>query len=166
LRARRNLHYKTLAEHAALNSADRETWMSGVLPDEGTANVDRLSGRIVPAAQIVTVLALAAITLLSEDAEMRQLDSQERKIAELELQLHALAFAPSGAVAPPRLDGEGGAVEPAPSGAPRVGTPLQQVCANLIGRVADAYEKAESSKIGQSLEELANRLECQKHLQQ
>jgi hypothetical protein len=166
LRARRNLQYKSLAEHAALNSADRETWMSGVLPNEGTATVDRFGGRILPAAQIVTVLVLAAIILLSEDAEMRRLDNEEKQIADLELQLHGLAFAPTWAGAAPALGGENGAAEPAPAGRSPVGTPLQQVCANLIGRVADAYEKAESSKIGQSLEELVNRLECQKHLQQ
>ena len=38
---------------------------------------------------------------------------------------------------------------------------MQQACANLIGRVADAYEKGESSKIGASLEELVKKLGCQ-----
>jgi hypothetical protein len=37
---------------------------------------------------------------------------------------------------------------------------MQQACANLIGRVADAYEKGESSKIGQSLEALVSKLHC------
>jgi len=38
--------------------------------------------------------------------------------------------------------------------------PMQQACANLIGRVADAYEKGENSKIAISLEQLVNKLGC------
>ena len=38
--------------------------------------------------------------------------------------------------------------------------PMQQACANLIGRVADAYEKGENSKIAASLEALVNKLGC------
>jgi hypothetical protein len=37
---------------------------------------------------------------------------------------------------------------------------MQQACANLIGRVADAYEKGENSKIAASLEQLVNKLGC------
>jgi hypothetical protein len=47
-----------------------------------------------------------------------------------------------------------------PQAAAPTGSPMQLACANLIGRVADAYEKGESSKIALSLEELVKKLKC------
>jgi hypothetical protein len=167
LRARRNLQYKTLTDHAILNSSDRETWMSGILPREGKAIVERFSGLALPVAQIVTVLVLALIVLWSNSAIMSRMDSQEKRLAMLELQLHALAFAapsPGGSSSDTAPPGPQTSI-PVTTGPVTTGTPMQQVCANLIGRVADAYEKGESSKIGESLEELVNKLGCQKHLQ-
>jgi hypothetical protein len=37
---------------------------------------------------------------------------------------------------------------------------MELACANLVGRVADAYEKGESSKIGEALEALVTKLGC------
>jgi hypothetical protein len=159
LQARRNRSYKSLADHAMLNASDRATWMTGVLPEEGKQPLDLFSSRVLPVAQLGTTLVLVVAVLMWNNVLVGRIESQEKQIAELQAQVHALAFAPA-AVAPK--------AEPDPAAAsagPAVtGTPMQLVCANLIGRVADAYEKAESSKIAQSLEGLVKELGCQKQL--
>jgi hypothetical protein len=157
LQARHNRLYKTLAEHEILNNAgDRAAWMSGIIPQEGDEQVDRFSSRVAPIAQLVMLLVLIGVVLKWNSALVDQGMQRDQRIAQLELQVHALAFAtPTEASATPR--------EPDPAGAPNapaVVNPMQQACANLIGRVADAYEKAESSKIALSLEQLVNKLGC------
>jgi hypothetical protein len=156
LRARRNRLYKTLAEHEILNNAgDRDVWMSGVVPQGGEQQVDRFSSRIVPIAQLVMLVVLAAVVLVWNESLVKQTAEQNERMAQLELQLHALSFATPVASGAPRE------ADPAPGAAPAaVVNPMQQACANLIGRVADAYEKAESSKIALSLEQLVNKLGC------
>lgn len=161
LQARHNRSYKSLADHAMLNEADRATWMAGVLPGEGEPQLDRFSSRILPVAQLGTTLVLVVAVLMWNNALVGRVESQEREIAELQAQVHALAFAPAPAVPKAEADPAAGAAQPAPA---VTGTPMQQVCANLISRVADAYEKGESSKIAQSLEELVEKLGCRKQL--
>ena len=161
LRARQNRLYKTLAEHEALNNAgDREAWMSGVMPQEGNNQVDRFSSRIVPITQLAMLIVLAAVILIWNESLVDQNAKQNDRLAQLELQLHALTFAtPVASLAPAReVDGPPGAPATA-SQLPGV-NPMQQACANLIGRVADAYEKGENSKIAVSLEQLVNKLGC------
>jgi hypothetical protein len=159
IQARNNRVYKTLAEHSILNASDRETWMSGVVPQEGTQQVDRLSSRIVPIAQLITVAALAVIVLVWNNTLANENARQAGRLDQLELQIHALAVTPT--IAAPR-EAETANLAPGVT-APQAsnGTPMQQACANLIGRVADAYEKGESSKIAVSLEELVKKLGCQ-----
>jgi len=161
--ARQNRTYKTLAEHAALNNAgNREAWMRGVLPqEEGDEDVDRSSSRILAIAQLVILIILAAVVLVWNQSLATQNKQQNDRMAELELQLHALTFATpvASGLVQREVDGPPGAPAPAPGQLPTV-NPMQQACANLIGRVADAYEKGENSKIAVSLEALVNKLGC------
>lgn len=163
LRARQNRNYKTLAEHEALNNAgNREAWMTGVLPEEeGDEPVDRSSSRIIAIAQLVMLVILAAVILIWNQSLLTQSKEQNERLAELELQLHALTFATpvASGLVQREVDGPPGAPAPAPGQVPVV-NPMQQACANLIGRVADAYEKGENSKIAVSLEALVNKLGC------
>ena len=163
LRARQNRNYKTLAEHEALNNAgNREAWMTGVLPhEEGDEDVDRSSSRIIAIAQLVMLIVLAAVVLVWNQSLATQSKQQNERLAELELQLHALTFATpvASGLAQREVDGPPGAPAPTQGQAPTV-NPMQQACANLIGRVADAYEKGENSKIAASLEQLVNKLGC------
>lgn len=161
--ARQNRTYKTLAEHEALNNAgNREAWMRGVLPqEEGDEDVDRSSSRILAIAQLVILIILAAVVLVWNQSLATQNKQQNDRMAELELQLHALTFATpvASGLVQREVDGPPGAPAPAPGQVPTV-NPMQQACANLIGRVADAYEKGENSKIAVSLEALVNKLGC------
>ena len=162
MRARQNRVYKTLAEHEALNNAgDREAWMSGVMPQEGDKQVDRFSSRIAPIAQLAMLIVLAAVVLFWNQSLVDQNAKQNERLAQLELQLHALTFATpvASGVASREVDGPPGAPAPA-ANQPATVNPMQQACANLIGRVADAYEKGENSKIAVSLEALVNKLGC------
>ena len=163
LRARQNRNYKTLAEHEALNNAgNREAWMTGILPEEeGDEPVDRSSSRIIAIAQLVMLVILAAVILIWNQSLLTQTKEQNERLAELELQLHALTFATpvASGLVQREVDGPPGAPAPAPGQVPVV-NPMQQACANLIGRVADAYEKGENSKIAVSLEALVNKLGC------
>jgi hypothetical protein len=81
LRARRNRLYKTLAEHEILNNAgDRDVWMSGVIPQEGEKQVvDRFSGRIVPIAQLVMLVVLAAVVLIWNNSLIKQTAQQNER---------------------------------------------------------------------------------------
>jgi hypothetical protein len=164
LRAQRYRKYKTLEQHAALNAADRATWMSGTLQNEETPTVSSFTGRSLQIVQFAALLVLIVIVLLWHDEALSRIDRQDKELSVLETQLHALAFSNPAAPA------SRAQTDPATPDAPPVtpvaasGTPMQQVCANLIGRVADAYEKAESSKVGQSLEELIKKVGCEKHL--
>jgi hypothetical protein len=158
---RRNRPYKTLAQHTILNASDRESWMSGVIPQEETQPVvDRFSNRIVPIAQLITLVVLGIAVFVWNNALTVSNSRQEDRLDQLEMQVHALAVTPTVVV---NKESEGGAQVQGIQGAaqPATGTPMQQACANLIGRVADAYEKGESSKIGASLEELVKKLGCQ-----
>jgi flagellar basal body-associated protein FliL len=163
LLARQNRTYKTLAEHEALNNAgNREAWMRGVLPqEEGDEDVDRSSSRILAIAQLVILIILATVVLVWNQSLATQNKQQNDRMAELELQLHALTFATpvASGLVQREVDGPPGAPAPIPSQVPTV-NPMQQACANLIGRVADAYEKGENSKIAVSLEALVNKLGC------
>ena len=163
LRARQNRNYKTLAEHEALNNAgNREAWMTGVLPqEEGDEPVDRSSSRIIAIAQLVMLIILAAVILVWNQSLATQGKQQNERMAALELQLHALTFATpvASGLTQREVDGPPGAPAPTPGQMPTV-NPMQQACANLIGRVADAYEKGENSKIAASLEALVNKLGC------
>ena len=157
---RKNRAYKTLAEHTILNASDRETWMSGIVPQEETEHVvDRFSSRIVPIAQLITLVVLAVAVYVWNNTLTVSNNRQEERLDQLEMQVHALAVTPTVVVAKE----EGGAQVQGIQGAaqPANGNPMQQACANLIGRVADAYEKGESSKIGASLEDLVKKLGCQ-----
>jgi hypothetical protein len=162
MRARQNRNYKTLAEHEALNNAgNREAWMSGVMPQEGDKQVDRFSNRIAPIAQLAMLIVLAAVVLLGNQSLVDQNAKQNERMEQLELQLHALTFATpvASGIASREVDGPPGAPPPT-AGQPVIVNPMQQACANLIGRVADAYEKGENSKIAASLEQLVNKLGC------
>jgi hypothetical protein len=158
LQARRNRLYKTLAEHEILNSSgDRQAWMTGVIPQEEGEHVDRFATRIAPILQLMLLLALVVVLLRWNGSLAEEGRQREERLSQLELQVHALAIAiPSQAVGVPR-DGDPASGQPV--AAPNV-NPMQQACANLIGRVADAYEKGESSKIAESLEQLVNKLGC------
>ena len=156
IKARRNRQYKTLAEHEILNTAgDRAAWMSGIVPQEGEDKVDRFASRIAPIAQLAMLAVLIATILIWNESLISQTAKQNERIEQLELQLHALAFATQAV-------GAGREADPPPGAAPvqLAANPMQQACANLIGRVADAYEKGESSKIALSLEALVNKLGC------
>ena len=162
MRARMNRNYKTLAEHEALNNAgNREAWMSGVMPQEGDNQVDRFSSRIAPIAQLAMLIVLAAVVLLGNQSLVDQNAKQNERMEQLELQLHALTFATpvASGVTAREVDEPPGAPAPA-AGQLAAVNPMQQACANLIGRVADAYEKGENSKIAASLEQLVNKLGC------
>jgi hypothetical protein len=163
LRGRRNRVYKTLADHNLLNDSDRAVWASGELPGGETVKVDVFSGRIAPIAQLVTVAVLAVIVLMSNQSLVNQNARLEQRVSDLDLQVHALALTASSNGSG-RAEQDGEPQQGIALGQGGVGTPLQQVCANLIGRVADAYQKGESSKIGQSLEELVSKIGCQKVL--
>jgi flagellar basal body-associated protein FliL len=159
IQARKNRVYKTLAEHSILNASDRDTWMSGVVPEEEAQQVDRFSSRIVPIAQLVTVVVLAAIVLVWNNTLVSENNRQQERLDQLELQVHALAVTPTTVT--PREPETANLAPGVPAPQVAGGTPMQQACANLIGRVADAYEKGESSKIALSLEELVKKLGCQ-----
>ena len=136
--------------------------MRGVLPqEEGDEDVDRSSSRILAIAQLVILIILAAVVLVWNQSLATQNKQQNDRMAELELQLHALTFATpvASGLVQREVDGPPGAPAPAPGQVPTV-NPMQQACANLIGRVADAYEKGENSKIAVSLEALVNKLGC------
>ncbi len=157
---RKNRVYKTLAEHTILNASDRETWMSGIVPQEETQHVvDRFSSRIAPIAQLTTLVVLAVAVYVWNDTLTISNRRQEERLNQLEMQVHALAVTPTVVVGKE----EGAAQVQGIQGAAQAANinPMQQACANLIGRVADAYEKGESSKIGASLEELVKKLGCQ-----
>jgi hypothetical protein len=157
IKASANRQYKTLAEHEILNNAgDRAAWMSGIIPQEGDEKVDRFASRVVPIAQLAMLAVLIAVILIWNESLVDQNTKQNERLAELELQVHALTFATPTASATQREP------DPAPGAmANQVPVnPMQQACANLIGRVADAYEKGESSKIALSLEQLVNKLGC------
>jgi hypothetical protein len=158
MQARSNRLYKTLADHEILNnSGDRAAWMSGIIPQEGDKKVDRFTSRVAPIAQLAMLAVLIAVILVWNKSLVDQNLTQNDRLAQLELQVHALTFAtPTEASVTPR--------EPDGISAPGTNSvavnPMQQACANLIGRVADAYEKGESSKIALSLEQLVNKLGC------
>ena len=146
-----------------LNASDRDVWAAGELPNEEDVKVDLLSSRIVPIAQLVTLAVLAAVVMVWDGSLVERDARLEERVADMELQIHALALT-TGVARPARAEGDAESQTAAILNPPANGTPLQQVCANLIGRVADAYAKGESSKIGQSLEELVNKMGCQKIL--
>jgi len=161
LQLRRNRIYKTLADHTVLNASDRETWMSGrlVRRDENEEEeMPRFSQLIVSIAQLATVVALAVVVVLWNESLSRENAKQEDRLSQVETQLHALAFvpAPQGAVGAGGEESGGAAASTLASG-----NPMQQACSNLIGRIADAYEKGRSSKIAESLEGLMKNLGCQ-----
>jgi len=160
LQAHRNRAYKTLEDHTLLNASDREIWTTGELPIEEDVKLDLLGSRIVPLAQLATVAVLAAVVLVWNGSLIDRDARLEERMSALELQIHALALTQGGAAATHAEQDQQAAILNPPAN----GTPMQQVCANLIGRVADAYSKGESSKIGQSLEELVNKMGCQKIL--
>src|SRR5262249_45245445 len=112
-------------------------------------------------AQLIMLIILAAVVLLWNQSLSGKAKQQEERMAQLELQLHALSFATpvASGLTQREVDGPPGAPAPAPGQVPTV-NPMQQACANLIGRVADAYEKGENSKIAVSLEALVNKLGC------
>lgn len=153
--ARRNRIYKTLADHTILNAGDREAWMSGVLPSGEEEPVSRFSTLIAPMVQLATVVLLAIIVITSNASLNERIAHQDDQIADLATQVHALAFASTPA---PRQEAD--PALPPVIGAMANASPMQQACANLIGRVADAYEKGESSKIGEALEGLVQKLKC------
>ena len=157
MKASANRQYKTLAEHEILNNAgDRAAWMSGIIPQEGDEKVDRFASRVAPIAQLAMLAVLIAVVLIWNESLVDQNVKQNDRLSELELQVHALTFATPTSSAGPREP------DPAPGALanPAAVNPMQQACANLIGRVADAYEKGESSKIALSLEQLVNKLGC------
>jgi hypothetical protein len=157
IKAGANRQYKTLAEHEILNNAgDRAAWMSGIIPQEGDEKVDRFASRVAPIAQLAMLAVLIAVVLIWNESLVDQNIKQNDRLSELELQIHALTFATPTASASLREP------DPAPGALanPSSVNPMQQACANLIGRVADAYEKGESSKIALSLEQLVNKLGC------
>jgi hypothetical protein len=157
IKASANRQYKTLAEHEILNNAgDRAAWMSGIIPQEGDEKVDRFASRVAPIAQLAMLAVLIAVVLIWNESLVDQNVKQNDRLSELELQVHALTFATPTSSAGPREP------DPAPGALanPAAVNPMQQACANLIGRVADAYEKGESSKIALSLEQLVNKLGC------
>jgi hypothetical protein len=155
IKARRNRLYKSLADHTILNAAGRDAWMSGVVPHgEVEEPVSRLSTLVLPFVQLAIVVVLAVVAVTSNASLSDRITHQDEELADLQTQVHALAFAPTPA---PRIDDP--ALPPA-TGAMANATPMQQACANLIGRVADAYERGESSKIGDALEELVQKLKC------
>ncbi len=136
--------------------------MSGVVPQEETEQfVDRFSSRIVPTAQLVTLVVLVVAVYVWNNALTANNNRQEERLNQLEMQVHALAVTPTIVVG---KEPEGGAQVQGIQGAAQTASgnaDERKFCANLIGRVADAYEKGESSKIGASLEELIKKLGCQ-----
>ena len=156
IKARRNRIYKTLVDHTILNAGGREAWMSGAVPSgEVEEPVSRLTTLVLPTIQLAIVIVLAVVAITSNASLSERITHQQEELADLQTQVHALAFAPGPA---PRVDTDP-ALPPA-TGALATASPMQQACANLIGRVADAYEKGESSKIGEALEELVHKLNC------
>ncbi|MDB5394919.1 MAG: hypothetical protein JWM91_2425 [Rhodospirillales bacterium] len=163
MKARSNRLYKTLAEHEILNNAgNRAAWMSGVIPEEGDEKVDRFASRVAPIAQLVMLAVLVAVILIWKESLVDQSVRQNERLAQLELQVHALTFVtPAEASATLREPDSTPGTSPNPATLhPAAANPMQQACANLIGRVADAYERGESSKIALSLEQLVNKLGC------
>jgi hypothetical protein len=161
LQAGKDLIYKTREEHITLNSSSHAEWASGKLALGDVKELDRFSKVIAPVAQIVTV-ALLAITVILWNVNLTDANARlETRLSELELQLHAIEIMPGSS------DAARTAYEASAAGSTMPvqgnGTPMQQACANLIGRVADAYANGQSSKIAQSLEELVNKLGCVKN---
>jgi hypothetical protein len=158
-KARGNRAYKTLQEHSILNAGSREDWMTGTLPSGEVKELSRFSTIVAPLVQLTTTIILALVIVISTSSLKEQAARQEDQISDLEAQVHALAFASTKP-----SDGSKLETDPAapflPPTATQMANPMQQACANLIGRVADAYEKGESSKIGESLEELVKKLKC------
>jgi hypothetical protein len=163
---RRNRPYKSLRDHTILNAGSHENWAAGVLQPEETQELSRFTTVYAPIVQLATIIALAIMLLISNTSMEDEVTHQRDQIATLETQIQALSFAspgePSTAVksdldpAASILAAQSGAGQ-APAPPP---SPMQQACANLIGRVADAYEKAESSKVAASLDDLVKRLKC------
>ena len=122
---------------------------------EGTSFIAAASS-----AQLATLVVLAIAVYVWNNTLTVSNNRQEERLTQLEMQVHALAVTPTVVVG---KEADGGAQVQGIQGAAQTasGTPMQQACANLIGRVADAYEKGESSKIGASLEELLKKLGCQ-----
>jgi hypothetical protein len=159
LKQRENLGYKTLEEHGILNASDREAWMSGRIGrsnDGEEEELDRFSARLVPIAQLVTMVVFSTVVILWGSNLVDQNAQQNERIADLELQVHALSIAPAIRSTPPSDSADSGLPTPTAHAA----NPMQQACANLIGRVADAYAQGASSKIGESLEALVKKLGC------
>ena len=161
LKANRNRLYKTLEDHEALNASSRDEWARGQLERAGEEQeMSRLNSVAIPIAQLLIMLGLIiALVTWNQDLSSASAEQAER-IAQLELQVHALAFAPVGDVAT-KSELDPANAPPLPAGAVAKANPMQQACANLIGRVADAYEKGESSKIAVSLEALVKKMGCQ-----
>jgi hypothetical protein len=134
--------------------------MSGRLAsDEGGEDLDRFSSRVVAAAQLATVLVLAVITVYWNWTMLQEIAAQNERLTQLEFQFHALTVMPAAGT-PTRIDTSEPDGSSAKFGARVAANPMQQACANLIGRVADAYSDGSSSKIAGSLEELVKKLGC------
>lgn len=75
-RARNNRQYKTLAEHESLNAADRDTWMTGVLPGGGTDELNQSGTKILAVAQLATSLVLVLVVVAWNNTLSRRIDSR------------------------------------------------------------------------------------------
>jgi hypothetical protein len=161
IKADRNRRYKTLQDHEALNASSREEWARGQLERHGEDyEVSRMNSVVIPIAQLTIMLGLIVAMVIWNQTLSSANAEQSDRIAELELQVHALALAPAGEVSS-KVEIDPANAPPLPAGAVARPNPMQQACANLIGRVADAYERGESSKIAQSLEDLVKKMGCQ-----
>jgi hypothetical protein len=161
IKADRNRLYKTLQDHEALNASSREEWASGQLARPGEEyEVSRMNSVVIPIAQLTIMLGLVVAMVIWNQTLSSASAEQSDRIAQLELQVHALALAPAGDV-PSKTEIDPANAPPLPASAVAKPNPMQQACANLIGRVADAYERGESSKIAVSLEDLVKKMGCQ-----
>jgi hypothetical protein len=151
VKAGRNRAYKSLEAHNILNASSREEWMSGRINTGNEEKLNRPGNLVILIGQIAAIAALGGLMIASQSSSAIERKRLDERLSELEAQVHALAVT---AAPPARAEAETGATVTA------AGTPMQQACANLIGRVADAYEKGESSKIGQALEGLVDKLHC------
>jgi hypothetical protein len=158
--ARRNRIYKSLEHHTILNAGNREDWIKGTLPSGDGKELSRFSTLIAPVVQLATIIVLAVVIVVSNGSLTEQVVRQQDQISSLEAQIHALAFTGAGEPAAIKSDPDPAAPIQFSQAAPAPPSPMQQACANLIGRVADAYEKGESSKIALSLEDLVRKLNC------
>jgi hypothetical protein len=160
LKAKRNRAYKSLQDHGILNAGNRDDWMAGVLPSGEIKELNRFSTVIAPIIQLATVIVLAITVIMSNASMADQAVRQQEEISALETQMHALAFAGAAESSATKIDPDPAASILPAQPAALAASPMQLACANLIGRVADAYEKGESSKIALSLEELVKKLKC------